>query len=487
MARESLHGKVETRMSTAQPFQDARHRDVPPEFETRGMPGYAWPAVPTTLGASVRTLLGELLENEWRSPDEIRSRQMRQLRALLQFAEQNSPFYAKRIRSCGLNPGTLSELEDIRRMPVLKRREVQDQFEEIRARQLPPGTQSAGDLTTSGSTGSPVKLLATTVTSLMWAVCNARDQVWSGVNPRWSLVSIRDFSDKMPQACSEKGAHMPNWGGTTAQVFATGPCHLIDISQDVEAQLDFILSVNPDYILSYPSALEILAGRLLERGASLSRLKLVQTIGEVLAPEVRENIQTGFNARVWDLYSCVEVGYVASDCPSGEGYHVHEENVLLEVLDENDEPCGPGQAGRVVLTALTNYATPVIRYDVGDYAVPLDGPCPCGRGLKRLEKIIGRQRGQLLLPDGRVKFSSPLSRALRDAGALRQFKVIQHERDRVEILIVPMEGFGEAQREKITEAFQSYLGFPIKVSFTSVPEIERTPAGKYLDFVCNAT
>jgi len=59
-----------------------------------------------------------------------------------------------------------------------------------------------------------------------------------------------------------------------------------------------------------------------------------------------------------------------------------------------------GQVGRVVVTDLHNFATPLIRYDLGDYAEMAD-TCPCGRGLPALKRIMGRRRNMVRLPDGR--------------------------------------------------------------------------------------
>src|SRR3546814_9801972 len=66
--------------------------------------------------------------------------------------------------------------------------------------------------------------------------------------------------------------------------------------------------------------------------------------------------------KIADLYSTQEAGYLALQCPEHEHYHVQSEAVLLEVLDEEDRPCRPGEVGRVVVTPLTNFAMPMIRY-----------------------------------------------------------------------------------------------------------------------------
>ena len=75
------------------------------------------------------------------------------------------------------------------------------------------------------------------------------------------------------------------------------------------------------------------------------------------------------------------------------------ENVLLEIIDAAGNPLPPGNVGRVVITVLHNLAMPLIRYEIGDYAA-FGGECTCGRGLPVLERIVGRARNMLRLPDG---------------------------------------------------------------------------------------
>ncbi len=474
-------------MNASRSAQDGKHRSLPAAFELRGAPDYSFPAVPNSPSASVQVLVNKLLENEWRSRSEIKARQFGQLRSLLRRAQRHSPFYAARIRNCGLDPATMGGLDELQRVPLLTRVDLRDNFEQIKCRELPPGTVVTGEMATSGSISSPVRVLTTNVTALMWAALNVRDHVWAGLDPRGSLASIRHFSRGDHPTRTKQGVHPDSWGGTFGACFVTGPAHLMDISQDVEDQISFLLKANPDCLLSYPTNLEMLGRRLVERRGELPRLALVLAVGEVLPPHMRHSIEAAFGTRMWDLYSSVEVGYIASQCPAGNGYHVHEENVLVEILDEENQPCRPGEPGKVVVTGLMNYGFPLIRCDLGDYAVVVEEPCRCGRSLMSLKEIVGRQRGQLLLPDGRVKFSSDLSVAFRDMGQIRQFKVTQHSRDHVEMVIVPMEGFGDEDKRKITEEFHAFFEFPIRVSFTLVPRIEREPGGKYLDFVCNAT
>ena len=95
------------------------------------------------------------------------------------------------------------------------------------------------------------------------------------------------------------------------------------------------------------------------------------------------------------MYSSAEVGLMAAECPDhaldrdGGHYLVAEENLILEVLHPEGSACAPGEVGHVVVTDLHNYATPIIRSDIGDLAEP-GPPCPSGRGLMTLKRIVGR-------------------------------------------------------------------------------------------------
>jgi phenylacetate-CoA ligase len=409
-------------MNSSEPKYDRKWHSLPVRPDLKGLINYAspFPVGPTIEAQTTYLLVNQLLENEWLPRPQIATQQFIKLRALLQFVEQQCPFYTDRIRSCGLNPKEMKSIDDFSRMPLLTRTDLQDDFDFLCARTLPKGTREAGEMGTTGSTASPVKVLLTSTTVAFWNACCMRDFIWSDLDPRGKLLSLRHFPGNPQTARSPGGHESPDWGAPITYLFSTGPCFLMDVRMDLENQLALLLRTDPDYLLSFPSNLELLGQMLSQAGQKLTRLKQICTMSEVLPDLVRQNIESLFSARVWDLYSAREVGYIASQCPSGFGYHVYDENVLVEILDDDGNPCVPGQPGKVVVTSLMNYGLPLIRYDIGDYAGTIEGPCPCGRNLSRLSHIIGRQRGQLIKPDGQIMFSSYLSSGIRKAGAIRQ-------------------------------------------------------------------
>jgi phenylacetate-CoA ligase len=153
--------------------------------------------------------------------------------------------------------------------------------------------------------------------------------------------------------------------------------------------------------------------------------------------------------------------------------------VLLEILDEDDRPCPPGRIGRVVATSLHDFATPLIRYDMGDYA-ELGPPCPCGRGLPVLRSIAGRERNMVVLPTGERLFPV-LDYGGLDLGelAIRQFQMTQKSLDEVHMTLVAERPLTEAEESRVTEFFRANFRHPFRFVFHYVDEIPRAPGAKY--------
>jgi phenylacetate-CoA ligase len=264
----------------------------------------------------------------------------------------------------------------------------------------------------------------------------------------------------------------------------TGPTYLLNVLSSIEEQADWLRRVNPGYVLTYPSALRATAHVFCERGWTLPELQGLNTFGEILEPECRRECEEQFGVKVVDGYSSQEVGYIAVQCPEHDHYHVQSENVLVEVLDDAGHPCQSGETGRVVVTTLHNFAMPLLRYDIGDYA-EVGSPCPCGRGLPVLNRIFGRQRNLLILPDGSRRWP------VFDAGGrpeelppFFQFQVIQRSPEKIDVLAVRHQPFTEAEIDRLTRFLQQTLGYPFDIDIRCVESIPRSGTGKFEDFIC---
>jgi len=184
-----------------------------------------------------------------------------------------------------------------------------------------------------------------------------------------------------------------------------------------------------------------------------------------------------------DLYTAREVGYIALQCPDHEHYHTQSENLLVEILDESGNPCEAGETGRVVVTTLHNYATPLIRYDIGDFA-QVGAPCPCGRGLAVIERILGRVRNMLVPPNGERYWPSMNLNTVHRIAPVLQLQSAQVGLNELEIRLVVRRPLTRAEESVLIEHIAANLPDRLGIVLRYVSEIARSPAGKFEQFVC---
>ena len=446
------------------------------------IPGVDFPALPNARGCQLLALQFQLERSQWFLPERIAAEQARLAYRLYRFALENIPFYRERYGDKGLSADTLRSPDDWRRLPLLRRADVQSNLDRLQCKPKDHGELSTS--ATTGSSGSPVIVVGTAVSRILWHALTLRHHLWHQ----------RDFSGKMATIRTLQGRtdsneqRQDNWGGATIDLINTGPMVALDVRASIDEQADWLVREDPDYLLTYPSIAAALMEHMERAGLKLSRLRELSTFGELLEPRVRSACQRVWDVPLIDGYSSQEVGYIAIQCPETEQYHIQAESLLVEVIDDEGNWCQPGEIGRVLVTTLHNFAMPLIRYEIGDYA-EVGEPCPCGRGLPVLRRIVGRQRNMVVLPDGRVVWpciNEQLLRAsgLEDSSPIRQFQIVQTEPDAVELCLVADRHFRPDEESLISYVIGDAFGWPMRVQLKYVESIERGPGGKYEDYRC---
>ncbi len=444
------------------------------------LPGVGWPALPGPEAGRLLAVLFQLEQSQWWTPEILRRHQLAQADPLLRHAYATAPFHRDRLAAVGYRPGAPLDADLWRRLPLLTREDLRDHRDAVRSEKPPPEHGEPFVATTSGSTGRPVEVARTPLTQLFWQALTVRDHLWHRRDLREKLGVIRYVADPA-QAAPPRGAPLPSWGAASGSLYETGPGALLAIQHSVRAQAKWLRRQDPAYLLSYPSALEGVARRLRDKGRRLPSLRQVLTVSEMLPPARRRLLEEVFGVPVVDTYSTQEAGYLALQCPDHPRYHVQAETVLLEVLDDDGRPCAPGQVGRVVVTDLHNFATPLLRYDLGDLA-EVGGPCPCGRGLPVLERILGRVRNLLVYPDGRRTWPFFTDRGLEEIAPIRQFQVVQRALDHLELRMVVDRPVTAEEEARLKVLLHDQLDQEFEVTLTRVDRIERGPGGKFEDF-----
>jgi phenylacetate-CoA ligase len=168
-------------------------------------------------------------------------------------------------------------------------------------------------------------------------------------------------------------------------------------------------------------------------------------------------------------------------CPEFDHYHIQSESVLLEILDDAGDPVKPGELGRVVVTPLHNFATALLRYEMGDYA-EVGEPCPCGRGLPVIKRILGRARDIVVLPSGEKRFGWLSSRGFAKIAALVQYQVVQTSPKEMEVRLVAHRHLNEEEREIVRATIIQGFGYDFALTFTYHDELPRSASGKFFVF-----
>jgi phenylacetate-CoA ligase len=138
----------------------------------------------------------------------------------------------------------------------------------------------------------------------------------------------------------------------------------------------------------------------------------------------------------------------------------------------------------VVCTGFGNYATPLIRYDVGDVAVQSrQAVCQCGRGGTLIDRIVGRTEDYVLTPDGRLV--GRLDHLFKDAVRVKHAQIVQTEIDEVIIRIVKDHAYTMEDEQEILREARLRLGSSIDIRFEYVDEIPRTKNGKFRFIISN--
>ena len=433
--------------------------------------GIYWPAMPAFVDALVLALQYQWEQSQWWPAETLAEHQSRQLEPLLAHAARTVPFYRGRLDAiAGLRRGELT-MDAWRRLPVLSRTDIQEAGAALVSRRVPKDHGKVADVHTSGSTGRPVTVKTTDITRLFFQALNLRYHLWHG----------RDVSAKTAKIARLAPSAAPGKPVAWVAGYPSGPMVSFDIIRPVTEQLAWLKEVTPDYLLTYPSNLFSLVQRCEETGDRIAGLRQVATMAEVLEPEVRAACERVWGLRVVDAYSAQEVGMIALQCPQHPHYHVQSENVLVEVLDRGGKPCAPGEVGRLVVTDLHNFATPLIRYEIGDYA-EAGGPCPCGRGLPVLSRILGRVRNMLTLPSGDRIWPVPLTAEYTAIAPVTQFQMVQRSLEIIEMKLVTKRPLTSDEEGRLRTVVQKHLGHPFEIEFTYHDDIPRSASGKFEDF-----
>jgi phenylacetate-CoA ligase len=404
------------------------------------------------------------------TPDHLQAWQLARLDELLQHAKDHSPYYAKVLASVCLPLRSLEQLADI--APLTKKL-VRENFSDLKCAGVEPSRFVASR--TGGSTGEPMQYF------------------WDKRGMDWNRASVYRSAEWAGTALGERtvqmsGSHFDYSQAKRLQTRMTlylqryRDLPVAFLTRDLLDQYHrAVMRFRPTAIWGYASGITAFAQHAAKAHphADYSFLKALVTSSETLRPAQRQVIEGAFGAgKVFDHYGSREI-YLGAECRLHQGYHLHAEVAMVEVVDENNRPCPPGKTGRILVTDLSNQAFPFIRYEIGDVGT-MSAPgetCACGVTLPRLQSLEGRISDLLVLRD-RVLTPPNFATLFSDLSGIDAYQIRQPALDRIDIYIVPGRDYSDRTGRYVRDAIVSMAGTAATVSLQVVPEIAVSESGK---------
>jgi phenylacetate-CoA ligase len=225
----------------------------------------------------------------------------------------------------------------------------------------------------------------------------------------------------------------------------------------------------------YGSAIAALAEGSLAAGLEPLNLRSIIVSGDTLLPAMRRSIEQFFQCHCFDQYGQTEGAVMAMECARGR-MHLVPFVGIMEILRPDGTPSAIGEVGEIVATGLLNYAMPLIRYRVGDYAAWDENQiCDCGNDQPILKHIEGRTDDYLQTADGRK--IGRLSTAMKRSPTIHSAQLVQDRPGHAFLLVRPAEGYRSADAELVRDDIVERIG-AFDIEICEAEEIPKTPQGK---------
>ena len=398
--------------------------------------------------------------------------QRRALARLLAHLRGASPWWRQRLA------GVPAEVdpEDMASLPIMSRADFREFHEAGAPLPLPPSHGTTLQHSTSGTSGIPVRFhlsdLATRLVKHQYEADHERQG--RDLHKRRLIINTR-----VPEHAGQEHIvqpAMPLVG--EGEVLLRRTTH-----SDMAGHARWVSKMSPAYISVVPVIWASLHDEY-ERGIAPPR-GLLQVIphGESLPPELRERTRAITGASMRDRYSCEEIGPMAFQCPVDETrYHVTQSNAIVEVLDEQGRPCASGVPGRLIVTGLHHWASPMLRYDIGDQAA-MEPHCSCGASCPVLSGVVGRRLHMFLLRDGQRVQAFVRAKQWLAAAPILQHRMIQQSVDRVRVELVLAQALSEEQRQAVAAMLSTVISDQLAYEVHQVTEITWPAGAKRQDTV----
>jgi phenylacetate-CoA ligase len=414
-------------------------------------------------------------DKECMERSELEQLQLERLQSTVNRVTTHVPFYRKKFKEMGLDPEGFDSLDDITSLPFTTKNDLRENY--------PYGLFAVPlrDIVrvhaSSGTTG-----MATVV-----GYTKNDLQTWSSMVAR-ILTAAGVTADDVVQIAFGYGMFTGGFGlhyGAEKLGASVIPISSGNTKRQIQIMQDFRTTA----MVCTPSYALVLADTMSKMDININGMPLKFGLfgGEPWSEEMRREIQDKLHIIATDNYGLSEVmgPGVAGECIERNGLHINEDHFYVEIIDpETLEPMPMGEVGEVVVTTLTKEGFPVIRYRTRDLAKLIDKPCPCGRTLRRMSRVIGRTDDMLIIKGVNV-YPMQIESILFDIeGTEPHYQIIVEREgrlDRITVMVEVMENifFDQMKKQRglvdhIKKRLAAELGIGVDVKLVQEQTLERS-------------
>lgn len=385
------------------------------------------------------SFLAELERTQLACPNEIKLRQWQKLKELLEFSYKESEFYRNRFNQCKLTPNDIKCEDDLKKLPVVTRRDLQKYRSEIISGEYDFFIQS------SGATGkTPFQTYLNREAASKKFALYLRHLQRFGWDFDTKIIyflpacyknKVVDFKNGIKQCALTFIQNKISHGFFTNRefLFYQNLNPLIDRKQ-LNYYRNKINSSQNKIILGRIDFLNILAHNLRITHSKIARPKAIVNIGVLLPNTLAKRVSSFFECPIYNIYGSSEFGYIAGSCSKENDLHINEETHYVEISKAGDSYTAHNSFGNITVTDLINYSMPLIRYELGDVGYMENSNCEY-HGL-RILKVKGRLGNCIERMQGRLLTEEDICDAVFSDENILQFHLIFKNKNESKIQII---------------------------------------------------
>lgn len=406
---------------------------------------------------------------ETASVTEIQEYQEQRLQEALQYVAANSPFYKRLFEKKNISIDSIKTIEDLQHLPVTTKEHLQEFNDDFLC---VPKAKIVDYTTTSGTSGKPVTFALTDKDLDRLAYNEAISFICSGIK-EGDVVQLMTTIDRRFMAGLAYFLGLRKMGAGVIRVGAGIP----------ELQWDSILKYKPTYLITVPSFLLKLIEYAEANGIDYndSGVKGAICIGEPLRNQdfsmntLSQKITDKWGIKLFSTYASTEMSTAFPECEHSCGGHHHPELIIVEVLDDNDNPVANGSSGELTITTLGIEGMPLVRFKTGDIVQLHKEPCSCGRNTFRVGPVIGRKQ-QMIKYKGTTLYPPAMVDLLNSFSEIQNhiIEITTNDLGTDEILIkIAAKSPDEVLLTQVKDHFRAKLRVTPKIVFTPLEELNK--------------